>query len=154
MRVFLYGMQSSGASLVTFFLGQAPRTVAVVDLWNSILTPPLETVDADSVVAKAVVTTTYDAEDHVRSFRPDRKILVLRHPVQNYVSLSRRPYANENGSIDEKFEKLEAVFRQPGLFDLTLLYEDFVQRPEYTVRALQELGVRAERDFYRFPRDR
>ncbi len=50
-------MQSSGASLVTFFLAQPPRSVAAVDLWPSFLPPPIHAPGADHVIGKVVVTT-------------------------------------------------------------------------------------------------
>src|SRR5690606_14239749 len=143
---------SSGASLITYFLGQAPRSMALIDVWARHLTPPLPGGGAESVIAKCVVTTEFSFEDHLRSFRPDRTILVLRHPVQNYESLRRKGYADEGGSIDEKFVRLEGVFRERGRFDLTLLYEDFVAYPDRTVAALRSAGIPAEHDFYRFRR--
>ena len=33
MRLLLYGLQSSGASLFAYFLAQVPDSVAVIDLW-------------------------------------------------------------------------------------------------------------------------
>lgn len=152
MRILLYGMQSSGASLVTFFIGQMPRTVTVVDLWNMLLMPRIDAVDAENVVGKAVVSSLFDFEDHARSFEPDKTVLVLRHPVHNYVALSRKYYADESGGIDDKFRQIEASFRERNRFDLTLLYEDFVERPEATIRALRDAGVPAEEDYYAFPR--
>ena len=154
MRIFLYGMQSSGASLVTFFLAQLPRSVAVVDLWNSFLLPPIDAPGADHVIGKVVVTTTYEVEDHVTSFQPDRTILVLRHPVHNYASLGRKYYADENGSIDDKFRRLEATFLDRASFDLTLLYEDFVLRPGPTLARMKEIGLPLEMRDYAFPRSR
>lgn len=152
MRVLLYGMQSSGASLITYFLGQAPRSVALVDVWARHLTPDLPDGRAEAVIAKCVVTTGFSFEEHLRSFRPDRTILVLRHPAQNYESLRRKGYIDEGGPIDEKFAKLEEVFRERGRFDLTLAYEDFVADPERTVAALRGAGISAELDYYRFRR--
>jgi hypothetical protein len=59
MRVLLYGMQSSGASILAFALAQKPDCLAFVDIWNMFwnmfAAPELET-DRDCV-AKAVVTT-------------------------------------------------------------------------------------------------
>jgi hypothetical protein len=36
MRLLIYGMQSSGASLFAFLLSQEPETLAVVDCWGGI----------------------------------------------------------------------------------------------------------------------
>jgi hypothetical protein len=145
-------MQSSGASLVTYFLGQAPRSVALVDVWIRHLTPSLPSAGACHVIAKCTLNTQFDFEQHAERFRPDRTVLILRDPVQNYASLQHKDYVGEGGPIDEKFAKLEEVFRERGQFDLTLAYEDFVARPEQTVDALRGAGIPAELDYYRFRR--
>lgn len=152
MRILLYGMQSSGASLIAFFLGQSPRAVAVVDLWNQYLAPDLETRDADPVIVKCVVADSFSLEDHRRSFGPDRTVLVLRHPVHNYVSLSRKEYSEQSGSIDDKFRLLERSFREREQFDVAIMYEEFVRDPGGTVRRLRAAQIPAEESFYDFPR--
>jgi len=152
MKILLYGMQSSGASLIAYFLGQQPRSVSLVDIWVRHLTPALPSNGANPVIAKCVVSTQFDLEDHVRRFRPDRTILTLRHPVQNYVSLLNKGYVDDGGSIDEKFQRMDRAFEERERFDLTLAYEDFVRRPEQTVERLQGIGVPAEMGFYEFRR--
>jgi hypothetical protein len=153
MRILLYGMQSSGASLITTFIGQLPRSVAVVDLWNSELMPPLQDLDADHVIGKAVVTTRYTFEEHARSFRPDRTLLVLRDPAQNYVSLSRKAYGAENGTVAQKLARLEEAFRQRDRFDAVMIYEDFVLRPDAAVAALRALDIPVTMEYLSFSRD-
>lgn len=152
MRILLHGMQSSGASLVSFFLGQAARAVAVVDLWNQYLAPDLAVRDADPVIVKSVISNSFALDDHVRSFRPDRTILILRHPVHNYVSLARKEYAEQSGSIDDKFRLLEKLFRQRDRFDAVVLYEEFVREPQTALRRLRDAGIPADESFYDFPR--
>ena len=71
MRVLVYGMQSSGASLVTLTLAQKRECVAFVDIWNMFAAPELKT-DHD-IVAKVVVTTAFSLEVHRRRFRPAKR---------------------------------------------------------------------------------
>src|SRR5580704_13666858 len=115
MRVLLYGMQSSGASVLAFTLAQKPDSVAFVDIWNMFAVPELVT-DRDTV-AKVVVTTAFSLDVHRRRFRPDVTLLVLRHPVDTYESLRGKPYANESGLMDEKLAVLEDVLRAGTGFD-------------------------------------
>lgn len=154
MRVLLYGMQSSGASLVTYFLGQQKRSFAIVDLWSWELVPPLEIPRARHIFAKCTVTTMHMFEQHVHVFHPDRTVLILRDPAQNYASLRRKHYCDESGPIDDKFRKLEEVYQRRAEFDLTLTYEDFVSRRRSTVNALRSVGIDAEARHYSFPRSK
>lgn len=154
MRLFLYGMQSSGASLATYLLGQVPRSVVLVDLYSYEVMPAIDAPDADHVIGKAVITATHDVDDHLRSFYPDRSILLLRDPVQNYVALSRKGYANDDGALDDKFRRLNEVFNRREMFDLVLRYEDVVAHPERVVDMLQNIGFPASADLYAFPRSR
>lgn len=154
MRVFLFGMQSSGASLATYLLGQVPESVVLVDLYSYEVMPAIEAPGARHVIGKAVITTTHRLEDHLRSFAPDRSILLLRDPVQNYVSLSRKEYANDDGSLEEKFQRLEAIFQRRDDFDLVLKYEDVVSAPDRVVAGLREIGFPATAGMYAFPRSR
>ena len=145
-------MQSSGASLVTFFLGQAPRSVALVDIWVRHLTPALRGDTAAHLIAKCTVSTLFDFEEHVRSFRPDRAVLILRNPIQNYASLHAKDYIDEGGPIDEKFARLEQAFRDRDRFDLTLTYEEFVRDSASTIASLQAVGIPADPSYYDFRR--
>lgn len=154
MRVFLFGMQSSGASLATYLLGQTPRSVVLVDLYSYAVMPPIEAPGAEHVIGKAVITATHALEDHLQSYRPDRSILVLRDPVQNYVSLSRKEYANDDGTLEEKFRILDDVFRRREDFDLVLRYEDVVSEPDRVVEQLRGIGFPVVPDIYSLPRAR
>src|SRR5688500_15155867 len=95
-RIFVYGMQASGASLFTYYLAQQPATVAVIDLWAYYVAPNLST-DTPCVL-KAVVTTDIALEQHLASYQPDLKILFLRDPVQNFISLYTKEYRDIGGS--------------------------------------------------------
>ncbi len=156
MNIFLYGMQSSGASLTTFFLGQLPRSVCVIDVWNHVRLPDLEDArsTSDHVIAKCVVTETFGLRDHLRSFRPDVKLLVLRHPLHNYVSLRRRPWANKSGCLDEKFRRIEQIFRGRSSFDHVMIYEDLAFRQKDVVRQLNDLSIPMKMSYFDFPRSK
>ncbi|HSJ16262.1 MAG TPA: hypothetical protein VK939_17785 [Longimicrobiales bacterium] len=154
MRIFIYGMQNSGASLTTYLLGQVADAVVLVDLYSYEVMPAIDAPHAAHVIGKAVITTTHDLDDHFASFRPDRSILLLRDPAQNYVALSRKEYADNDGTLDEKFRRLEEVFRQRARFDLVLKYEDVVTDSEGVVQALRGIGFPASPELYAFPRSR
>ena len=138
MRVLLYGMQSSGASILAFTLAQKRDSLAFVDIWNMFAAPELET-DRD-IVANVVVTTAFSLETHRRRFRPDVTLLVLRHPVDTYDSLSSKSFANESGLLDEKLVMLEGVFRAGTGFDHIIHYEDFVFSPRLLIALFNEIG--------------
>jgi hypothetical protein len=138
MRVLLYGMQSSGASVLAFTLAQRPGSLGFIDIWNMYAAPVLET-DRDCV-AKVVVTTAYSLEVHRQRFRPDVTLLVLRHPVDNYESLFGKSYANESGLMDEKFAVLEETLRAASGFDHIVYYEDFVFCPREPLALFDRIG--------------
>src|SRR5579864_1092382 len=127
MKVLLYGMQSSGASVLALLLGQKPESLAFVDVWNMYAAPELET--QHDCALKVVVTAAFSLELHRQRFRPDVILLVLRHPTDNYDSLIAKTYANESGLIDEKFSRLEEVFRGGKGFDHVVHFEDFAFSP-------------------------
>jgi hypothetical protein len=149
MRLFIYGMESSGASTFCLFLGQRAGTVTVVDLWSQCLAPPL-VVDVP-IVLKATVTATYRAEDHLRSFRPDASILFLRDPVAVYRSLIKYEYANYEGSVEQKLIRFDEEY-SPTKFDLVIRYEDFVRRDPAVISAIDELGWICSSSYYDLPR--
>ena len=151
MRLLVHGMQSSGATLFTYFLAQRPGCLALVDILNNYAAPRLETtLDA---VAKCVVTTAYPIAVHQERFRPDRTILVLRDPRDNYASLASKPYRNHSGLIDEKFILLDALFAGRDRFDATVHYEDFMDGDPGLLERVRALGWPADSSHYAFERD-
>lgn len=154
MRLFVYGMQTSGASLTTYLLGQVSDSLVLVDLYSYEVMPAIEAPEARYVIGKAVITTTHSLDDHLRSFRPDRTILLLRDPLQNYVALRRKQYANEDGALEDKFRLLNELFLQRDRFDLVLRYEDVVGDPQGVVTALRGIGFPASLEHYALPRSR
>jgi len=151
MRLLVHGMQSSGATLFTYFLAQRPGCLALVDILNNYAAPRLETgLDA---VAKCVVTTAYPIAVHLARFQPDRTILVLRDPRDNYASLATKPYRNHSGLIDEKFALLDALFAQRDRFDATVHYEDFMDRDPAVLERVRALGWPVDASHYAFERN-
>ena len=75
----------------------------------------------------------YPLDVHKARFKPDLTVLVLRHPVDNYLSLVHKSYAHESGLMHEKFAVLEGVLTAPPTFDAVVYYEDFVFNPNSIV---------------------
>jgi hypothetical protein len=150
MRLLIHGMQSSGATAFTLFLAQRPECLALVDIPNNFAAPRLST--QLDVVAKVVVTTAYPLAVHVERFRPDRTILLLRDPRDNYQSLRTKNYRNYSGLIEEKFQILEQLFLARQRFDAVIEYEDFVARDPAVLVQLAALGWPVDVSYYQYRR--
>jgi hypothetical protein len=150
MRLLIYAMASSGSSVFCYFLAQRPDCVAVIDVFSRCITPPLEDID-EPIVAKATVTMTYSGLDHCASFKPDRTILFIRDPVAVCSSLSKYPYANMFGSIDEKMDRFDHEFAALPA-DVTIKYEDFVAHDRRVVEAINRLDWPCSEGYYDFTR--
>ena len=154
MKILIYGMQSSGASLFSYFLAQKPDSLAILDLWIGNEIPELNEAGAKDFIVKCTVNTEVPIERQIEIFNPDRTILLLRCPACNYASLKTKRYKNDSGSIDEKFQSLENSFRNDKIFDLTILYEDFVLDHSTTLNALSSLNFGVKPSFYLFSRSK
>jgi hypothetical protein len=150
MRLFVHGMQSSGATSFTLFLAQRPDCLALVDILNNYAAPRVKT-DKDMVV-KAVVTTAYPLAVHMERFRPDRTILLLRDPRDNYYSLASKNYRNHSGLMEEKFILMDQLFAEREKFDLVVRYEDFVARDPAVLAAINALGWPVSAAYYDYQR--
>jgi len=150
MKTLIYGMQSSGASLFTYFMGQNPNAVVVIDLFNKHLAPFL---DFEEAILKCVVTNKYSWNQHYESFKPDNTILFVRNPFDNYTSLKRKAWRCENGRMHDKFPILEQEFIERDKFDAVVHYEDLVIRPEQVVEDLAGKGFHVDSSFLEFKRD-
>lgn len=150
MRLLIYGMQSSGASTLALALAQKPRCAAFVDIWTMYVAPSLS--GPDDVVAKVVVTTAFPLALHQERFRPDRTILVLRHPVANYRSLAAKPYRHECGFIEEKFALIDRVFADRSTYDSLVYFEDLVFDPLRVLQTVSDLGWPCSPEYLTFAR--
>jgi hypothetical protein len=150
MRLLVHGMQSSGASTFTMFLAQRPEALALVDTLNNFAAPEVSS-PLDFVV-KVVITTAYPLAIHVERFRPDRTILFLRDPRDNYVSLRTKNYRNYSGLMREKFRLLEGIFAERSRYDAVIHYEDFVARDPAVIAEIRRLGWAVEEGYYTFNR--
>lgn len=150
MRLLIYGMQSSGATAFTLFLAQRPDCLALVDVLNNFAAPRVNT--AMDMVVKVTMTTAYPLAVHAERFRPDKIVLFLRDPHDNYQSLKTKNYRNYSGLMEEKFLILDQVFAERDRFDAVIRYEDFVARDPSVLNAVTQLGWPADESFYCYKR--
>ncbi len=150
MRLLVYGMQSSGATAFTLFLAQRPDCLALVDVLNNFAAPRVNT--AMDMVVKVVMTTAYPLPVHVERFRPDKIVLLLRDPHDNYQSLKSKNYRNYSGLMEEKFLILDQVFAERERFDAVIRYEDFVARDPSVLSTMTRLDWPVEESFYNYKR--
>jgi hypothetical protein len=119
MRLLIYGMQSSGATAFALFLAQRPDCLALVDVLNNFAAPRVNT--AMDMVVKVTMTTAYPLAVHVERFRPDKIVLFLRDPHDNYQSLKTKNYRDKPRApaIEEKpstlCPRLLAYYRKTSL---------------------------------------
>jgi hypothetical protein len=152
-RSLVYGMQSSGATLVALLLAQEPEAVACLDVACGRLAPPAAAYPTDRAsVVKVTVSTDQTLDQQRARVAPDRTVLVLRHPCHVYSSLVRKKYATTGGTPDDKLRRLEA--RDRGGFDVVVRYEDLVFRPALVQAQLAASGVPLPADAAAFARSR
>ena len=150
MRIMFYGLQNSGATLLTLLAGQREGSIVIPDLWTMY---PAPRVDAGlDACVKVTVTATYPLQRHVEEFRPDHVFLVVRRPVDNIASLWRKSFARHDGTPEEKFAIADAHFAEPDAFSGVVAFEDFVADPSVVTRRLAELGWELPESAADFPR--
>jgi len=153
MKIFIYGMQSSGASCIAYFLAQKPNSFAIVDLANNELAPLVKNdINVENIILKCTVSAKIPLDEQLNRFNPDKKILVLRHPFYNYSSLKNKIYAGANVTMEEKFALLEQHFNERKKFDLVVLYEDFFLNRQNFLKQMKQLDFGVNEDFYDFKR--
>ena len=148
-RLFIYGMQSSGATIFTIFLGQIPTSVVVADLWATEVAPSID-VPFDLILKATIGEIALD--DHLRHFRPTHSILFLRHPVDICESLKRKSYRNLGGLLAKKLRIYDGTFEKRSQFDLVVKYEDFASHPQRVQRELASVGIQTPADSAKMPR--
>jgi hypothetical protein len=125
MKILVYGLQSSGATLFAYFLSQKPRTIGLPDLWANYWSPDCSDVKFDMVL-KCVVTKNNPIEGHIERYNPNIKILFLRNLRENKQRLCKKPWANENGTPEEKIEILNKIDKKK--FDYVVTYDKFLSK--------------------------
>lgn len=146
MKTLVYGMQSSGASLFTYFLAQRPDSIGIIDLYHDRLAPDLHS--RHDIFLKCTINNSHCLRDHQRSFRPDVSILFLRDPVQNAMRLSTKHWKDWSGTVREKLALMNRyVENWKEHFDFVMTYEDFL----YRRAAILDL-LHLDRRYYSFPR--
>ncbi len=155
MRILIHGLQSSGASFFTFLLGQTPQSAVILDLYNQVLMPELKGIDDNiDLIGKCVIGSEYQIEEHKRTFKPDKTILFLRHPIHNYQSLANKDYSNENGTITEKFQVAnQLLLNWTQYFDLLVHYEDIFFKTESLIQTLNKEGIPFHKSYFKMERD-
>jgi hypothetical protein len=129
MKTLVVGMQSSGASFVTFGLAQRPDTVAVVDLHCLERVPNLdaELAGAD-LILKCTITAAIPLAEQIVRFRPDRLVLVTRNIDDVRASLTDKPWRDEAGTLDAKCDVYrDLLLRHLDWFDEVIVFERFVR---------------------------
>lgn len=124
MKTLVYGMQSSGASVFTYWLAQQEPCVAVIDLYFDQLAPFIE---HPNVILKCTNTLTHSLEEQIDSFKPDNVLLFVRNPVENYLSLLKKSYANAGGQVMEKLLLFNRIIAEKK-YNHLIRYEDFICR--------------------------
>lgn len=150
LRLLFYGLQNSGATLLTLLAGQRPGSVVVPDLWTMYCAP--ETTTEQDFCLKATITQSFPLDEHLAAFRPDHTFLVVRRPVDNIVSLRRKHYARHNGTLEQKLALAEDAFLHRERFTDVLVFEDVVTDPTPFVEQLRALGWELPPDAVDFPR--
>lgn len=146
MKTLVYGMQSSGASLFTYFLAQRQDSIGVIDLYHDRLAPDLHS--RHDIVLKCTINNSHSLRDHQRSFRPDVSILFIRDPVQNAIRLSTKDWKDWSGTVRDKLMLMDGCLRNwKEHFDFVVTYEDFLYRRSAIVKRLH-----LDNRFYSFPR--
>jgi hypothetical protein len=151
-RTLVYGMQSSGASLVALLLAQHPDAVALLDVYCGERVPCAPVCPPLPVVVKATISTAVGFAEQRARLAPDSAVLVVRHPVHTYVSLMRKEYAGMGGDPDDKLRILERDFANRDVFDVIVRYEDVVLRPEVALADLRRVEPAITMSAFGLPR--
>jgi len=148
-RVLIYGMQSSGASLLALLAAQASETLAVIDLWNPEVAPEIS--HAGPIVLKAT-TGPVSLTAHIARFRPTALVLMLRHPFDQISVLGNESFRDYALPIEAKLRTFDRVFAHADDFDAVVSYEQLIAGPSSVAAALRNTGLPLPADAHLFPR--
>jgi hypothetical protein len=138
-------MQSSGATAFAFLMAQRPDTVAVLDLYCNELAPRLQC--EKDVVLKCVASKDYSIDQQIESFQPDKVVLFTRSVEAITDSLSKKPYRDKCGSIDEKLKIYQDAISRKDLFDVEISYEEAIVN-----RQIEKVGFFIDESAFDVPR--
>ena len=141
MRILVYGLQSSGASLITYYIAQREYSLAYLDLYQNEIFPKIPDEIKEDLILKCTISPTVSLAEQINNFKPDKIILVLRDPFTNYASLKLKPYSGSNQELARKLAVLEKVFNAPDIFDTIINYEDFIFKPKLVASQLEKVGI-------------
>ncbi|HUP23856.1 MAG TPA: hypothetical protein VNB06_13050 [Thermoanaerobaculia bacterium] len=125
--------------MLALLMAQGSETLAVIDLWSTEIAPDLGG-DCNDIILKCVVSSTVPLHVQIERFRPDRTVLVLRNPYHNFLSLVRKEYSHEAGTVEEKFALLERTYQNTA-FDAVWLFEDLLVTPHRVLQGARRLGL-------------
>eukprot|EP00448_Togula_jolla_P000418 CAMPEP_0170614532 /NCGR_PEP_ID=MMETSP0224-20130122/24857_1 /TAXON_ID=285029 /ORGANISM="Togula jolla, Strain CCCM 725" /LENGTH=633 /DNA_ID=CAMNT_0010940209 /DNA_START=112 /DNA_END=2013 /DNA_ORIENTATION=+ len=181
-RILVTCLQSSGCSLFTLLLGQHARTATFVDVFISTPTQnfprpqDLDPQDAEYIVLK----TTIQGDDVVDPlarlkaiklrFQPDKTILMVRDPADNYQHLlehmrgdmvdtvcvpgvvAQFGYGARCGSPDGKLRALEMLYQaREDVFDAVVSHRDLVDEQggwDEVIWTLNTIGFPLDREHF------
>ncbi len=153
MKTLVVGMQSSGASFVTFALAQRPM-IAIIDLYNRCLAPLLEEESQQyDIILKCTITATIPLIQQFQRFQPDRAILVTRDVDAIRRSLRQKEYRDDMGTMEQKVGVYTLLLlHHMDWFDEVISYERFVKKNHPLVTTISEVTGFTE-DHSRWARD-
>lgn len=127
MKILIYTLQSSGATLFSYLMSQRENSIGILDLYNTELSPSINHNKFD-IILKCTVSENYSLEQHIKSFLPDKVILFKRNESDIIKSLSKKPHANLGGNIQKKFEIFNSEVNKNSKksFNLEYSYEEMI----------------------------
>lgn len=158
MRILVYGLQSSGASLFTYFLGQLQNSFALIDVSARRKAPVASFFQNyeqknTKIITKCTITAI-PYQNIVDLYKPDLRILFIKNPFQNFMSLKQKRYRRTGGTLFNKIRLLESYFNQSEqLFDCVIKYEDFLNNRELVISQLNKIGLDVNKEMYNFNKD-
>jgi len=141
-------MPSSGASWVTFVLGQKPGWIVIPDTYYFRPVPTADVFGDLDVVLKTTVDHKRSLELAKSRFSPHHTVIVVRDEDAVRASLRRRaaeamrPEAYMHGGdagLEARLAEMRRVIASPHLWDERIDYETFSQQDHELTRGVEEI---------------
>jgi hypothetical protein len=138
-KVFIYGMPSSGSSLLAFLCAQKENSIAILDCHCQ---PPAITLNekVSQCIIKTTIKTTSSLERDKEKYKPDFTIYVQRNFKENIQSLRRKKWRNWSGSIQQKIKIRKKISSNLDIFDAVINYEDLLNNQSKVIELLRPIG--------------